>query len=192
MTESLLAQTPGKPRHMTSVEQRFEPAIGYPFDMLLDRRQHVGEHRGAARPGDRKEIWEAGDAEPEIGLRAFAPLVLERLAAGAADVDLQQCAGHRIKAGGEDDRIDRIILTLHLDAGWRDRPNRVIADINQRDIWPVIGLPVAGIDAEPLAAEDVSWRKQPSDLGVVHNLSDLAADKLGRQVIGCLVIEQIT
>ena len=51
--------------------------------MLLDRRQHVGEHRGAARPGDYEEIWETGDAKAEISLRPFAPLLLERLAAGA-------------------------------------------------------------------------------------------------------------
>src|SRR6516164_8974467 len=72
-TEALVSQIPD--------------AIGYPFDVLLDRRQHVGEHRGASRTGDREEIWETGDAETEIGLRTFAPLLLEHLAALAADVD---------------------------------------------------------------------------------------------------------
>ena len=39
----------------------------------------------------------------KVGLRALAPLVGERLAAGAANVDLQQRPGHGIEAGGEDE-----------------------------------------------------------------------------------------
>src|SRR6516162_10542391 len=71
-TEALVSQIPD--------------AIGYLFDVLLDRRQHVGEHRGATRSGDRDEIGETSDAETEIGLRTFAPLLLEHLAAVTADV----------------------------------------------------------------------------------------------------------
>src|ERR1700738_2807295 len=73
-------------------------AIGHPFNVLLDRWQHVGQHCGAARPGDGEEIGEASDAKAEIRLRALAPLLLERLAAGAADLDLQQRPGHRIRS----------------------------------------------------------------------------------------------
>src|ERR1700719_2110477 len=125
----------------------------------------------------------------EIRLRALAPLLLERLPAGAADVDLQQRPGHRIEAGREHDRIDCVFLILGPNASRRDRLDRLAADVDQGDIWAVIGLPVAGIDAEPLAADDVARREHLSDLRIVHDLSDLAANKLGREVIGRLIVE---
>lgn len=74
-------------------------------------------------------------------------------------------------------------------ASRRDRLDRLAADVDQGDIWAVIGLPVAGIDAEPLAADDVARREHLSDLRIVHDLSDLAANKLGREVIGRLIVE---
>ena len=111
------------------------------------------------------------------------------MAAGAADVDLQQRPGHRIEAGREHDRIDCVFLILGPNASRRDRLDRLAADVDQGDIWAVIGPPVAGIDAEPLAADDVARREHLSDLRIVHDLSDLAANKLGREVIGRLIVE---
>src|ERR1700731_3842106 len=108
---------------------------------------------------------------------------------GAADVDLQQRPGHRIEAGREHDRIDCVFLILGPNASRRDRLDRLAADVDQGDIWAVIGLPVAGIDAEPLAADDVARREHLSDLRIVHDLSDLAANKLGRELIGRLIVE---
>src|SRR5260370_15075278 len=106
--------------------------IGHPFDVLLDRRQHISEHRGAAGSRDRKEVGEARDAKAQIRLRgALAPLFLERLAAGATDVDLQQRPRHRIKAGSEDDHVDRVFLTLLSDDGRLDRLDRSTVDVDQ-------------------------------------------------------------
>src|SRR5438309_171143 len=82
------------------------------------------------------------------------------------------------------DRIDFEHMNLGPNASRRDRLDRLAADVDQGDIWAVIGPPVAGIDAEPLAADDVARREHLSDLRIVHDLSDLAANKLGREVIG--------
>ena len=51
-------------------------AVGDPIDVLLDRRQHVGDHRRAARPGDREQIGETGQRQAEIGARAVLPFGL--------------------------------------------------------------------------------------------------------------------
>src|SRR6267154_3663249 len=166
-------------------------AVRHPFDVLLDRWQHVGEHRGTTRPGDREEVWEAGDTQAEIGLRTLAPLLLECLAANAADVNLQQRPGHGIEAGGENDRIDSVFLTLCPNADRRDGLDRLATDVDQSDIRAVEGFPVTGVDAEPLAADHVAWREQLGDLRAVHDLADLSAHELRSQVVGRLVVEQV-
>ncbi len=170
---------------------QIEDAIGDPFDVLLDRRQHVGQHRRTARPGDREEVGEPGDAEPEIGLGPFAPLVGEPPAAGAGYVDLQQRPGHRIKAGGEDDGIDRVFLSLCPDAGRNYHLDRFAADVDQGDVRAVERRPIPGVDAEPLAADNVCRRQHLGGVGVVDDLADLAADEFGRQIVGPLVEQQI-
>src|SRR5712671_6033650 len=50
-------------------------AVGDPVDVLLDRDDHVAQHRRAARAGDHEHVREAGDGEPEIRVRPVAPLV---------------------------------------------------------------------------------------------------------------------
>src|SRR3984957_20380873 len=92
------------------------------------------------------------------------------------------------EAGREHDRIDCVFLILGPNVSRRDRLGRLAADVDQGDIWAVIGLPVAGIDAEPLAADDVARREHLSDLRIGHDLSRILANKLGREVIGRLIV----
>src|SRR5438874_19355 len=50
---------------LSPFSRQIPDAIGHPFNVLLDRREHVSEHRGAAGSGDREEVGEAGDADAE-------------------------------------------------------------------------------------------------------------------------------
>ena len=56
-----------------------------------------------------EQVREAGEAEAEVGARAVGPLVAQRDAVAAADVDREQRAGHRVEAGGEHDRVDLVL-----------------------------------------------------------------------------------
>ena len=47
--------------------------------------------------------------QAEIRARPLGPLVVQRQAAAAADVDREQRAGHRVEAGGEDDRVELVL-----------------------------------------------------------------------------------
>ena len=58
-----------------------------PVDVLLDRHRHVRQHRRAARAGDGEEVGEADGGQPEVGRRAVGPLLLQRHAVPAGDVD---------------------------------------------------------------------------------------------------------
>ena len=91
-------------------------ALGDPFDVLLDRRQHVGQHRRAARTGDGEEVGEARHGEAKIGFRPLLPLVLQRSAIAAANVDPEQRAGHGVEAGGQHQAVEAVILALRAQA----------------------------------------------------------------------------
>ena len=47
--------------------------------------------------------------EAEVGARAVGPLLAQRAAAAAADVDVEQRAGHGVEAGGEDDAVELVL-----------------------------------------------------------------------------------
>src|SRR6202047_4404627 len=77
-----------------------------------------------------KRLGKRAMPRPRYVFGPLAPLLLERLAAGAADVDLQQRPGHRIEAGREHDRIDCVFLLLGPNASRRDRLDRLAADVD--------------------------------------------------------------
>ena len=58
--------------------------------------------------------------------------------------------------------------------GARDLLDGRIADIDQRDIGPVEGRVIVGIEADALAADDGARGEQRRHLGVVHQPADLA------------------
>ena len=159
--------------------------------MLLDRRQHVGQDRGAARTGDGEEVGKAHDRESEIGLRTLAPLVLEGHAAAPADVDLQQRACHGVEAGGQHQAIEGVVLPAHAEAGRCDALDRGLADVDQAHVGTVEGLPVAGVDAQPLAADDVLRRQDLRGLRILDDLADLGPHEVGRRLVGIVVQQQV-
>ena len=49
----------------------------HPIHVLLDRHHHVGQHRGAAGPGEDEQVGEPGAATPEERPRAGRPVLPE-------------------------------------------------------------------------------------------------------------------
>ena len=159
--------------------------IDDPVDVLLDRHHHVGEHRRAAGTGDGEEVGEACDGQAEIGLRSARPDVRQRLAAPAGNrMDGHDGAGHRIEAGGEDDHVDIETALVRDDAGGGDRGDRLLPQVHQGDVGPVVGGVVAGIEAGPLGTERVIVRAEGrGGLGILDRRADLLADQVGHQGI---------
>ena len=56
-----------------------------------------------------EQVREPGGHEPEVGARARGPFLSQRDAAPAADVDVEQGAGHRVEAGREHDRVELVL-----------------------------------------------------------------------------------
>jgi hypothetical protein len=55
----------------------------------------------------------------------------------------------------------------------------------------VEGRPVAGVDAQPLAADDIAWREPVGELGVLHHLADLGAHELRRRLVRFVAEQQV-
>ena len=84
-------------------------AVGDPVDVLLDGHRHVAQHRRALRPGDHEQVREAVRGDAEVGARALGPLLLQGEPVPSADAELEQGAGHRVEAGGEDDDVHLVL-----------------------------------------------------------------------------------
>ena len=167
-------------------------AIGDPVDVLLDGDHHVADHGRAAGPGDGEEIGKAGDGDPEVGARSVGPLLPQRAAAPAADVDVEQGAGHGIEAGGEDDAVELVLGGLGPHTPRRDRLDRLAAEIDQGDVVAVERVVVVGVDADALGAERiVPGDERLGDRRIADYGADLGPEELGGGVIGLLPREEV-
>ena len=130
-------------------------AIGDPIDVLLDGDHHVADDGRAAGSGDGEEVRKAGDGDPEVGARSVGPLLPQRAAAPAADIDGEQRSGHGIEAGGEDDAVACVLAGLCSHPPRRDRLDRLAAEIDQGHVVAVERVVVVGVDADALGAERI-------------------------------------
>src|SRR5215472_6312958 len=103
----------GPPARFAQVVQ----AVDDPLAMLLDRGDHVGQHRRAAGPGDGEEVGKASHHQSEICAGALSePGLAHQRAVATSDVDPVQRAGHGVEPGGVDDDVEREEPLLGLDA----------------------------------------------------------------------------
>ena len=56
----------------------------------------------------------------------------------------------------------------------------------------VVGLEVAGIDAQPLAAQNIVRTQQLGSLGILDDATDLASGEVGNGVVGSLLEQQVS
>ena len=160
--------------------------IRHPVDMLLDRLDHAGQHRRAAGAGDGEQIGKARRRHAEIGPGSGAPFLGQRQAVAAGDPDLVERARHRGKAGGADDGVERIFDAVDFDAVRGEALDRRLRDVDQLHVRQIVGLEVAGIDAQPLAAEDVVRAQQVGGRRILDDAADLVAREFGDGVVGRL------
>ena len=63
-----------------------------PVHMLLDRNQHVAQHRRAAWSRDRKQVGETAHLQTKIGNRAVLPFFRQLKPVPTSDIGFQQFA----------------------------------------------------------------------------------------------------
>ena len=158
-------------------------SVDHPIDVLLDRYSHVRQHRRAARAGDHEQVGKAGDGKTEIGLRAVGPDVGQRFSATAGDrMNGHDGSGHGVEAGGEHDDIHVERALVGLNAGGRDRLDRLLPQVHQRDVGTVVRGVVVGIETGRLAPNGWSWGLSAAAVsGSFTVVADFLADQLGEQ-----------
>ncbi len=159
--------------------------------MLLDRHDHVGEHRRAAGTGDGEQIWETCHLKPQKGRRARRPRVAQGLTASTGDVDPVERAGHRIETGGEHDVVDMVVHPIDDDRRLGDLLDGCRRYVDQRDVRPVEGAEVVGVDHQPLAADGRVGTQHRCRLRIVDDLGDARTDIRGRRRVGFGVQQQV-
>ena len=161
-----------------------------PFHDLLDDDRNV--RVGALRSTDHEHVGETGAADPQERLRTAAPLLLELNAVLAADVDLGDRSGDGVEARREHDDVELVVLAPGPQSGLGEGLDRVLADVDQRDVVAVEGLVVVRARRGPLRDVGVATRAQQlGRRGVVDGLADLLADELGGRVVRPLVEDQV-
>ena len=160
--------------------------------MLLDRDDHVRQHRRAAGAGDDEQIGETRAHQAEIGFGTFRPFLIERLAVAAANVDLRDRTRHRIETGRQHQRVDFDFLCRGANRVRQDFLDRIGLDVDQRHVRTIEGGKIIGIDANALRADRMIVRlQQLCGLRVLDDLRDLVADKIGGGVVGGLVEREV-
>src|SRR6185312_15190380 len=88
--------------------------------------------------------------------------------------------GHGVEAGGEDDDIDVEAALAGRDAVTGDPLDRLLPQIDQRDVVPVVGGVVVGVETGALGAKRMVVRRQRfRRLRIVDDLADLFANQVG-------------
>ena len=103
-------------------------------DLALDHVDDRGVPEARVRPEEEEEVREAGHRRSQVRLGAAVPRFVERPAAAPSHVLAEGEIGH-VKAGAEDDRVDRALLAV---AG-HDRAGADLLDAVGDDVDVALG-----------------------------------------------------
>ncbi len=166
--------------------------VGDPVDIVFADGDDVGECRRPVGTAGQEHVGETFDHQPEIGLGAALPLVVDRAAVAALDPERHQRAGERVITGGEDDHVELDLAGLGANAVLGDLDDRILEAVLEVDIGQVVGLVVLGIETGPAGEDRITARLERLCRDrIVDDFIDLAADKFGDLVAGRLVDQEI-
>ena len=101
--------------------------------LRLDDVDHAVVAEDRVRSVEQEQVGEAVGGQSQIGARALRPRLLELQAVTAADVHVDDGAGHGVEAGGVDDGVEGHGLPAHVDAGLGDVERLAVAALRPGD-----------------------------------------------------------
>ena len=105
------------------------------------------------------------------------PLLRQAETPATLGVEAKHRAGDRIEPRREDEHVDRVLARRGAHTGLRHRFDRVLAQVDQRDVVAVVRGVVAIIEDRALGAVEVVRHQLLGRRRVVDDLADLAAQE---------------
>ncbi len=162
----------------------------YPLGLELRTARAGRERSGSLRSIEEKHIRKLGHGNTHGGARAVFPVVCNRAALGALDVELGQRTRHAVEASGQDDDVDFDMTFFGLQAGRCDLFDGALVDVDDADVGLVDDLVEALLEAGPFCAP-----RMRRDLGrkefLLLRVRDALEDLPSPEVVGLLVGLQV-
>src|SRR5205814_1400979 len=155
---------------------------GRPIGAVFGSAREVAEPR--MRAHDHHHVREAVHQDPEKGLRAVPPLLLQRHPIDPADVNAVEAARDPVETGRVDDDVELVFGIAGPDAPGLnpfggDALDRRFGDVDELDVGLVVDLEVAAFERHTAGPETVIFRDQLlRDRRVLDALTDLARDEI--------------
>src|SRR4051794_22488882 len=186
---------PGGLDHRPAGLPHVPDAVADPLHLLLQAGRHVAQRRrGRERHRGREQVRVAVHLEAHGGADVPAPVLLERPAAPAADVDAGQGPRPGVEAGRQDDDVELVDRAVRGPDALRDHAlDRVVLDADDLDVGAAVDLEVADLERDAVRAEAVVGRDQqlaeprilqPRAHLLAHELGDLPAHPLVEEHLG--------
>ena len=109
------------------------------------------------------------------------------------EIVVREGAGDGVEARGVDDNVEFIITFAGAQPGFRDAHDRRLADVDQVDVGPVVGLEIARLHRDALYTKAVIPRNELlGDFRILDAPADTVGDVLRKLGVGLLVGENLT
>ena len=166
-------------------------AVSDPVAQAFTTKRHVEQYRGRFRTMDHEQVRKAGDRHAEVSAKALGPSLLQINAVASLRIEAQQRASDRIESGGQYQHIKRVLARFRDNAGRGKSHDRILAQIDQRDVVAVVSFEIAVVDDLPLRAEYVVGHQFGRGVRVFHGCADFTAHEFGQRRVRVFVQQQV-
>ena len=131
---------------------------------------------------------------PRECLHACAPDVFQSATGDALDIDLREPARARVEPRREDEDVVFVLRRRRAHAGGNDLGDRIVTDVDQRDVVLVEHLEIPLLQRRPLRTKGVRWfhrRELVGDGTVIDASAGLVAPELVGELVRVAVQDDV-
>jgi len=179
-----------KPRNPI-LSQRLQRLIN-PLRLELRATRPISKRGRCLRPIQEEQVREVGDRNTHARLRAVLPVISDRAAVLALDVQLRERAGHGVEARGEDEDVDFDFALRGAEALLGDFEDGIHVHVDDVNVVLIHDLVEPLLQRGSLGAPWMRWLHGCQKLSFLW-IGDPLADGVAPESVGlvvCLLIEE--
>ena len=154
---------------------------------MLNRDDHVRQHRRAAWAGDGEQVGETVNGETQIVHWASTPGIGKPLPAAATNISTQERARHRVKSSSQHDDVEFKFFSVGNQSIFCEAINFCQANVYKFHVVSVKCLVITRVDYQSLATDHGVRLQAYGNFFICNDRSDLVAHPLRNSLIGCPV-----